>query len=91
MVHSDVSDEQLIAEHFELNVRRRGIEEAAVSPSAVSVWALIGYLPVVDHDPVRLAEAYDITLDEVLAALAYYRRHPEVIDARIQANCPDDD
>ena len=50
------------------------------------VWALVGYLPAADGDLGTIAEAYQLPLDAVLAAFAFYARHRSDIDARIAAN-----
>ena len=52
----------------------------------VHVWALIGYLPAVNNDVERVAHDYDLPVEAVEAAIAYYRAHREVIDGRLAAN-----
>lgn len=77
----------------------RGLIERWIEPSPESdlaeaqlvyygtpVWALIGYLPAVDNDVAQVAEDYGVPQDAVVAALAYYQVHRNVIDARIAAN-----
>lgn len=59
---------------------------ARLRESGVEVWALVAQLPAVDGDVKRLADAYGIPRKAVEAALAYYRRHKELIDARIALN-----
>ena len=46
----------------------------------------MGYLEAVENDVARVADDYEVPREAVEAALAYYRRHREVIDARIAAN-----
>ena len=50
------------------------------------MWALIGYLRMVDGDINRVAEDYRIPPEAVEAALAYYDRYRSEIDARLAAN-----
>lgn len=48
---------------------------------AVQVWALIGYLR--GATVAETAAAYDISEAAMLAAIAYYQRHRELIDAQL--------
>ena len=59
---------------------------ARLRESGVEVWALVAQLPAVEGDVKRVADAYGIPSEAVEAALAYYRRHKELIDARIALN-----
>jgi uncharacterized protein (DUF433 family) len=79
-----VSD--LIAQYVEEDPRRSGPADARLRDSGVPVWALVAQLPAFDGDPARLASSYDVPLDAVKAALAYYRRNKKLIDARIALN-----
>lgn len=60
--------------------------EVIVGPHSVPVYALIGYLEVAKGDLCKVAEAYDVPLDAVKAAVVYYSRYPEIITARVDAN-----
>lgn len=60
--------------------------EARLRGYGVPIWALIGHLPMVDGDVGRLADDYDLPQEAAEAALAYYARHREVIDARLLLN-----
>ena len=81
-----VSDEELIKNYVKPNPNRPGPADVRLVPSAVSVWAIIGYLEAVHGDVCQTAADYRIPEEAVRAALAYYRKHREVIDARIAAN-----
>ena len=50
------------------------------------MWSLVGHLEAVDQDVDRAAADYDLPREAVEAAVAYYRRHQGLIDARIAAN-----
>ncbi|MGH2460398.1 MAG: hypothetical protein ACRDIY_16210 [Chloroflexota bacterium] len=63
-----------------------GQADARLRLSGISVWALIGYLRVVDGNVERAAQDYAVPLEAVQAALAYYRRHRSLIDARLLLN-----
>lgn len=80
------SDHELVARWIEQNPDRPGLGEARVVGYGVPVWALVGYRLMVDGDADRIADDYDLPREAVVAALAYYRRHRAVIDARIAAN-----
>lgn len=79
-------DDDLIARHIEPNPLRPGVENARLTDSGVPVWALAGYLAAVDGDVRKIAADYDLPLETVRAAIAYYRRHQAAVDARIAAN-----
>lgn len=81
-----MSNGQVINQYIELNPYRPGIAEARLRGSGVSVWALVGYYEAVRHDVDRVARDYRVPGEAVEAALAYYQRHKDVIDARIEAN-----
>ena len=76
----------LVARWIEPNPHRPGVEDAILVDYGVSIWALIGYLPMVDNDIARVAADYEIPPEAVEAALAYYREHKSAIDARLAAN-----
>lgn len=61
---------------------------ARLAESGVPVWALIGYLRLAGGDVNRVAADYDLPHGAVEAALAYYRRHRDAIDARLRLNAP---
>jgi uncharacterized protein (DUF433 family) len=81
-----VSGKDPITRHIEENPAKPGLADARLIGFAVAVWALIGYLPAVGHRADEVAEDYDLPVEAVEAALIYYRRHRDVIDARIAAN-----
>jgi|GEM_PF-7077678 len=83
--HEPYADE-LIAEFIFLPDGHESVAEARVARYGVPVWALIGYLPAANGDLGMIAEAYQLPLDAVLAAFAFYARHRTDIDARIAAN-----
>lgn len=72
----------LIDKYIEPNPNRPGPADARLRDVAVPVWALIGYLEAYHGDLASVAAAFDIPLDAVRAAVAYYHRHRTVIDAR---------
>jgi uncharacterized protein (DUF433 family) len=80
-------DEQLIARYIEPNPHKPWPDEAWVGNSAVPVWILVAYLRAVGGDVEQLADAYyTLPREAIRAALAYYRDHRDLIDARIARN-----
>lgn len=59
---------------------------AVVSGTGLDVWEVVRSLKVVGESIETLREDYPWLTDEQLgAAIAYYRLHPEGIDARLEA------
>ena len=83
MIQDDV---KLIEQYIGPNPGRPGLADAQLRDSAVPVWALIGHYQATGRDPQYVADSYEVPLEAVLAALAYYRQHQAVIDARLAAN-----
>lgn len=82
-----VDVDTLIARYIEENPRRPGPLHARLKESGVEVWALISYLyKAMQGDRAATARDYDVPLEAVQAADAYYHRHRAVIDARIAVN-----
>jgi uncharacterized protein (DUF433 family) len=83
---SIAEEDALIQEYIEPHPSRPGPADVRLRRDAVPVWALVNYWRAAEGDAQRVADDYGLTLEAVQAALAYYRRHPEVIDGRIAAN-----
>ena len=80
-------DEDLICREIEEDPHSPGPADARLKRSGVHVWAIIGYYQyAADQDVAVVARDYDLSRDEVEAALAYYRQHTATIDARLAAN-----
>ena len=79
-------DRKLIDQHIEQNPHRPGVSEARLVGYCVPVWAIIGYFEAVHGDEGRTAEDYDVPIEAVQAAVAYYKLHKTRIDARPAAN-----
>jgi uncharacterized protein (DUF433 family) len=76
----------LVERYVEANPDRPGGDEARLVEYGVPVWALVGHYHAVGADAAWVAEDYELPLPAVEAALACYRMHKAVIDARIAAN-----
>ena len=78
----------LMQRYIEPNPHRPGLDDARLISYGVPVWALIGHFLAIGQDRVQTAVDYDIPLEAMDAALAYYACHKPVIEARIAANSP---
>lgn len=76
----------LVAEYIEQNPDRPGKDEARLKTYGISVWAIIGYWKASNGDRSETAAGYDVPIEAVEAAVAYYNRNREIIDARLDAN-----
>lgn len=88
LANNDSQDQALIERWIRPHPHRSGPGDAVVAESYVLVYALIGDLPTVCDDLDRVAADYEVPREAVEAALAYYRRHRGVIDARIYTGEP---
>jgi uncharacterized protein (DUF433 family) len=81
-----VRQKDLVDEYIEC-VSGRGPAGARLRGYGVDVWALVMYFKeVAKGDPEVLARDYQIPREAVNAALAFYRQHRRIIDARIVDN-----
>ncbi len=82
-----MSGDELIRREIETDEMRPGPADVRLRRSGVHVWAIVGhYLYAVDRSKDAVARDYDLSLDEVDAALEYYQQHTAVIDGRLAAN-----
>ena len=82
VVQQRIGDEELIAQYIAQPANGVGVERARVVPGGVSIWNLINRLQHGDAEA-DLAREYDVPLDAIHAARAYYARHQVEIDAQI--------
>lgn len=78
--------DQLVATYITHDPRRPGIYNAVVQPEGVPVWALAAHLRALDDDVAQVAAEYQLPHAAVEAALMYYHKYRDAIDARIAAN-----
>ena len=81
--------DQLIAAHIDPDPGGHGVSEAVTRERNVSVWALIGYLEAVEGDLEKLASGYCLSVDAARAAVAFYGRYRQAIQARLLINNPE--
>jgi uncharacterized protein (DUF433 family) len=79
-------EDTLIEQHIDANPRGLGPAEARLLEYGTSVWALVAYLEACGGDVEAVATDYEVPMEAVEAALAYYRRNKAIIDARLTLN-----
>jgi len=52
----------------------------------MAIWAFAGALEAAENNPVQMAHDYELSPEQVEAAIAYYHRYKEIIDDRRAAN-----
>lgn len=80
---SDVEAEALIAEYVRQDGQHPGRHQAGVESSErrVQIWRILPFLRV--SGITRVAEVYGLPDSAMKAAVAYYRRHRRLFDAKI--------
>lgn len=80
---SDGEAERLIATYIAQHPNRSGRHEAhtVTGTGWAQVWALIPYLRTAGISEV--AEAYGLSEESVIAAIAYYRKHRQLFDVKL--------
>jgi uncharacterized protein (DUF433 family) len=86
MAKAEENTDALIEQYIEPDPRRPRIDDARVKDYGIAVWAIIGRLEAAHGDIAQAAADYDLPPDAVRAALAYYARYRDAIDARRAAN-----
>ncbi len=82
-----MNEAELIARHIEENPYKPGAADVRLKESGVAVWAFIAYWQAARGGDLAAAAAdYELSPEATQAALAYYRQHRELIDARIAVN-----
>ena len=87
LAHADEpGDDALIDAYVDLPPHRPDPGDARLAAYGYPVWIVIDALAAADHDLARVARDYELPEEAVRAAVAFYRRHREAIDARAGAN-----
>jgi uncharacterized protein (DUF433 family) len=81
-----MTDKELILRYVAVDPIHSGPGNVRLKDSGVHVWAIIGNYLANNRDAARTADEYDIPVIEVEAAVAFYRRFPWAIDARLAEN-----
>jgi uncharacterized protein (DUF433 family) len=77
---------ELIDRYIEPNPHKPGEAEVRLRGSGVSVWVIVDYWSSAGFDKQQVANDFDLPLEAVEAALAYYKVHKLLVDARIALN-----
>lgn len=80
------TSKDLITRWIEPNPNKPGPADAWVLPRCVSVWAVVQQLQLDYWNMEFVADDYELPLEAVEAAAAYYKRHKAEVDARIERN-----
>src|SRR3954454_4348424 len=82
------SDEELIERYIDQDFDRYpgGRADAQLQDSGVAVWTIVAFLRVYQNDRDKVAQHFDLSTEEVEAALAFYRLNQTDIDGRILLN-----
>jgi uncharacterized protein (DUF433 family) len=79
-------EEDLVARWIIENPNRPGADDVWLRDFGVPVWALIGHLRATGGSTAEVAVDYEVPVEAVNAALAYYELHRSLIDERLAAN-----
>jgi uncharacterized protein (DUF433 family) len=63
-----------------------GDQDAVIVDTGIPIWALIGHYKGNGKHASLTASDYELPIEAVEAAVAYYRAHRELIEARLSAN-----
>lgn len=83
---STAAQQTLIARWIESNPHKADAAEAWVQPRCVSVWSIIRQLELEGGNASAVSAVYELPLEAIEAAAAYYEQHKQEIDARIDDN-----
>jgi uncharacterized protein (DUF433 family) len=75
----------LIARFIVPDPHHPGIAHYQLRDSAISIWALVAYYDAVRHDLDQVAYDYNIPVEQVRAALAFYAEHADAIDTYLRS------
>ena len=79
----EAAEQALIDRYIAVDPDDPAPHEARLKDSGTPIWALIGYWEGAGRDMTRVATDYDVPLEAVQAAVAYYHRHQAPIDAKL--------
>ncbi len=80
------TEDVLIAAHVRPHPWRKSASWAVVGERSVPIWAVMSRYDLAYDDAETIAREYGMSVDAVHAAVAYYHRHRNGIDAIIASN-----
>lgn len=78
----------LIARHIKPDPYRPGVARYIVRGHGTAIWAIVSLHDGGNNDIAYVADGYDLTEEQVRAALAFYADHAEEVDAFIHSRWP---
>ncbi len=84
--HETLTEDELIERYMEENRHKPSRANYRLVESGTPIWVFIARYETANGDVAQLAEIYDISHEQIAAALAYYMRHKEIVDDRRMAN-----
>jgi uncharacterized protein (DUF433 family) len=85
-----MTDDELIAKYIERDPNKPGKSNAVISGYWYHIWVIIGDYLSNGCNTTETATGFHLPLEAVEAALAYYRKHKDAIDMRLDANNDND-
>lgn len=81
------TDAVLIERYIDMETDDRGPAYARLTDYGTPVWAIIGdYLTTAGQDVAQVSRDYDVPVESVEGALAFYRKYMAHINARLVLN-----
>jgi hypothetical protein len=77
---------EILGVHIGVDPHRTGLGRVRLIDFGVPLWALVAHLQSVEGNIEQTAIEYNVPVEAVRAAKAYYDAHPEYIDAFILLN-----
>jgi hypothetical protein len=81
-----VTGGEILGVRIGLDPHRPGLHRVRLLDYGRPLWAIIANLQAVEGDVAQTAEDYDLPVEAVMAAKAYYEAHPQYIDAWLLIN-----
>ncbi len=78
--------EERFSRYIEENPFKPGLANARLAESGMAIWAFAGALEAAENDAAQIAQDYELSPEQVEAAIAYYQQYKEIIDDRRAAN-----
>lgn len=84
--YETLTEDELIARYMEENPHKPSRANYRLVESGTPIWVFIGRYEALNGDAEQIAKNYDISMEQVAAAIAYYKRYKEIIDDRRMSN-----
>ncbi len=81
-----LKSEERFSRYIEENPFKPGLANARLVESGMAIWAFAGALEAAENDAAQIARDFELSPEQVEAAIAYYQRYKEIINDRRVAN-----